>query len=379
MFVPSPGIVEVDRLDEEIAALANSDAVFVIRAGERSAYLAKTSMLRRRLLRILKPPERPGRSLNLRDVVTRVEYWLTGSRFESMLLHYALARREFPESYLRLIKLRMPAYVKLLLANDYPRTQVTSRLTSGRAFYYGPFRTRASAEFFEDQFLELFQIRRCQENLEPSPQHPGCIYGEMNMCLRPCQQAVGREEYGSEVARVEEFLHGDGAALLSTTMAARDRLSQEMNFEEAARQHKRVERIQEVLAARDELAADVDRLNGIVVAPATTTDTVLLWFLHQGAWQEPIQFSLSSNVSLDARLHELVASLKPITVPMPERQEHIALLARWRYSSWSDGEWIGFQDLEHVPYRKLVRAISRVRQESAEGAIDSSKAESKLH
>ena len=70
--------------------------MFLVWAGDRSAYLAKTSMLRRRLLRILKPAEAPRRSLNLREVATRVEYWRTGSRFESMLLHYALARRNLP-------------------------------------------------------------------------------------------------------------------------------------------------------------------------------------------------------------------------------------------------------------------------------------------
>ena len=364
------GIIEVEGLDESVAALPNSDAVFLIRAGARSAYLAKTSMLRRRLLRILKPAGAPRRSLNLREVVTRVEYWLTASRFESTLLHYALARREYPDSYLRLIKLRMPAYVKLILANDYPRAQVTSRMTSGRGLYYGPFRTRGSAELFENQFLELFQMRRCQENLEPSPRHPGCIYGEMNMCLRPCQQAVSREEYLSEVGRVEEFLRGDGVALLNITAAARDRLSQEMNFEEAARQHKRLERIEEVLAARDDLVSDVDRLYGIAVAPSLSPDSVLLWFLCQGSWQEPLQFSLASHVSLDARLKELVSSLQPIAAPLAERQEHLALLARWHYSSWSDGEWIGFHGLDQVPYRKLVRAISRVRQKAAEGVVD---------
>lgn len=369
-------MIDLDRLDETIAELPNTDAVFLIRAGDRSAYVAKTSMLRRRLLRILKRAEHASRSLNLRDAVTRVEYWLTGSRFESMLLHYALARREFPETYLRLIKLRMPAYVKLVLANDFPRTHVTTRLTASPAIFYGPFRTRASAELFENHFLELFQIRRCQENLVPSAQHPGCIYGEMNMCLRPCQLAVGREEYGSEVSRVEAFLRGDGAALLSSTIAARDQLSQEMNFEEAARQHKRVERIEQVLAARDELTTDVERLNGVAVAQGTAPETVLLWFMSQGAWQEPVQFSTASSLSLDARLRELIASLKPSSVPLSERQEHLAILARWRYSSWSDGEWIGFQDFAQVPYRKLVRAISRVRQKATDPAIDSPKAES---
>jgi excinuclease UvrABC nuclease subunit len=363
MLVPDPAVIELDGLDETIAALPNSDAVFLVWAGDRSAYLAKTGMLRRRLLRILKPADGPARrSLNLREVVTRVQYWLTASRFESLLLHYALAREHFPEDYLRLVKLRMPAYVKLILANDFPRTQVTTRLTGGPSLYYGPFRTRAAAELFENQFLDLFQIRRCQENLEPSPQHPGCIYGEMNMCLRPCQQVVGIDEYRSEVSRVREFLTGNGASLMSITGAARDRLSAEMNFEEAARQHKRMERISEVLALRDDLVGDIDRLYGVAVAPCTTPESVLLWFFCQGSWQLPVHFPLTSHVSLDHRLRELVASIQPIAVPLAEKQEHLAMLARWHYSTWSDGEWIGFRSLEDASYRKLVRAISRARE-----------------
>ena len=368
MVVPDPQFLDVASLDEAMNALPNTDAVFLVSAGDRSAYLARTSMLRRRLLRILKPAGSLRRSLNLREVVTRVEYWLTASRFESMLLHYALAKRHYPEDYLRLVKLRMPAYVKLVLANEFPRSQVTTRLSGGAALYYGPFRTRAAAELFENQFLDLFQIRRCQENLEPGPQHPGCIYGEMNMCLRPCQQVVGREEYMSEVERVREFLSGDGASLVSVTSAARERLSHEMNFEEAARQHKRLESMQQVLALRDDLVCDIDRLYGVAVAPAAAPDSVLLWFVCQGSWQAPIEFPLTSHISLDHRLRELVAALEPVAAPLVEKQEHLALLARWHYSTWSDGEWIGFHDLAQMPYRKLVRAISRVRQKSEQPA-----------
>jgi excinuclease ABC subunit C len=42
-----------------------------------------------------------------------------------------------------------------------------------------------------------------------------------------------------------------------------------------------------------------------------------------------------------------------------ERQEHVAILARWFYSSWRDGEWLAFPD-QRVPYRKMVNAIHRV-------------------
>ncbi|MGA2879880.1 MAG: hypothetical protein ABSG13_13090 [Bryobacteraceae bacterium] len=381
MQVPDP--VTIDRealqqesLDARLGEVPNADAVFIVWAGDRSSYLAKTSMLRRRLLRIFKqadsnPGASPRRSLNLREVATRVEYWPTASRFESMLLHYALARRYFPDDYLRMVKLRMPAYVKLILANEFPRTQVSTRLSASRALHYGPFQSRAAAELFEDQFLDLFQMRRCQENLEPSPQHPGCIYGEMNRCLRPCQQVVSREEYLSETERVEEFLTGNGAALISVVSAARDRLSGEMNFEEAARQHKRLERIQSVLALRGDLVCDINRLYGVAIAPSLSPDRVRLWFVCQGAWQAPVEFPLTSFVSLDQRLRELVASIQPVTPPLAEKQEHLALLARWHYSTWSDGEWLGFPGLDQAPYRKLVRAISRVSQKAASAQLNS--------
>ena len=60
---------------------------------------------------------------------------------------------------------------------------------------------------------------------------------------------------------------------------------------------------------------------------------------------------------MDTRLRELVAQ-----VPQegPPNLEHLALLARWHRSSWRDGEWIGFDSFERMPYRKLVNAIGRV-------------------
>jgi hypothetical protein len=42
---------------------------------------------------------------------------------------------------------------------------------------------------------------------------------------------------------------------------------------------------------------------------------------------------------------------------------------RWLYLSRSGGEWIGFPGIDQVPYRKLVRAISRVRREAANGVV----------
>ncbi len=133
MMVPDPAVLDVTALDDAIAALPEHRRG-VPGVGGRSLGLSRQDQhAAAQAAADFEAGRRPRRSLNLREVVTRVDYWLTGSRFESALVHYALARKYFPEDYERLVKLRMPSYVKLVLANEFPRTQVTTRLTAGRA------------------------------------------------------------------------------------------------------------------------------------------------------------------------------------------------------------------------------------------------------
>lgn len=355
---------DLAELDRAIEALPNNPAVFVLWPREGEPYLSKTALLRRRLLRLLKERERPSRLLNLRHTVARIEYQLTGSAFESNIVHYDQARRLFPDRYLDVLKLRMPPYVKIVLANEFPRSHITTHLTRTPALYFGPFRSRASAERFEAQFLDLFQMRRCQEDLLPSPDHPGCMYGEMGMCLRPCQQVVGAAEYGHEVARVADFLRTDGRSLLDAIQHSRDRLSEEMCFEEAARQHKRLEKVQDVLRLRDDLAREVDRLHGVAITRSLDPQAVEMWLVRDGNWQEPRRFSFEvqegKTVSLDRKLRETLAAVAPRKLTVRERQEYLALLARWYYSSWRDGEWLPIESYQDIPYRKMVNAVSRV-------------------
>ena len=355
---------DLSLLDAAIETVPDSAAVFILWPKEGEPYLSKTARLRRRLLRLLRHRDTPSRLLNLRHTARRIEYRLTASRLESSMLHYELARRHFPESYLDIVRLRMPSYVKILLANEFPRSQVTTHLTRAGGLFFGPFSSRAGAERFEGQFLDLFQVRRCQEDLAPSPTHPGCIYGEMAMCLRPCQQVVGPAEYAREVERATEFLNTGGHSLLDLIAHSSDRLSQEMNFEEAARQHKRFEKVQEVLKLRDDLAAALDRLNGVAITHSLAPGSVELGCVRGGEWQTPQRFSFEVRegkpLSMDHQLRGAFAAVEARKLTVRERQEYLALLARWYYSSWRDGEWLGFDSWDDIPYRKLVHAISRV-------------------
>ncbi|MCS7316575.1 MAG: hypothetical protein NZ554_13975, partial [Bryobacteraceae bacterium] len=180
MFAGEPRRIEFagacDELDRVLAGIPDRPAVFLVETGAEP-YLSRTRLLRRRLRRLLRSESGPSRLISLREIAQAVNYWLVGSSLEQALVLYDLALRHFPADYRVRLKLRSPPLLKIVLSNAFPRSQITTRLSAAPALYYGPFPTRAAAETFRNRLLDLFQMRRCEEDLDPSPSHPGCIYG----------------------------------------------------------------------------------------------------------------------------------------------------------------------------------------------------------
>jgi len=373
MEVEFPVPHDPEALDALLAALPNAPAVFLLWPKPQPGGTApkpglfRTNVLRRRVSRLL--------SGAFRDSAGRLEYRLTGSRLEAQFALLAAARRHFGSARREYIRIRFPHYVRLAFTNPFPRTRLVRKPgRSDSGVTVGPFRSRSTAAAFEAACLDLFQLRRCAENLMPRPDHPGCIYGDMNRCLRPCQQAVGPEEYGAEADRVALFLRTSGQSLLDTALAARERLSENLDFEGAAFAHQRVVRIEAAAAQRDEMARPLDRLNAVAVLPSAARASVTLGWLRSGTWQgftnldfdaAPADTDNPRTASLDMRLRETAAALPRHSVEPVERLEQLAVLARWFYSSWRDGELLLFDDWDKPPYRKIVNAVSRVARAAA--------------
>ena len=160
-----------ERDTEIFASVPESPAVFLLRgkAAGSEPYVSKSANLRRRLVRLLAPSAPGSKRLNLRERVRSIEYALTGSDFESGLLLYQVQRREFPKTYAARLRWRPAPLLRLILENDFPRTTVTTRLTTlrGRSLYYGPFASRAAAERFANDALDFFKKMADINNRKP--------------------------------------------------------------------------------------------------------------------------------------------------------------------------------------------------------------------
>lgn len=361
-----------ERDTEIFASVPAAPAVFLLRGPQDGSepYASKTTNLRRRLLRLLGATEERTRRLNLRQRVSRIEYTLTGSDFESGFLLYKLLRASFPQTYSARLRLRPAPLLKLHLENEYARASITTRLgrLDGRSLYYGPFPSRAAAEKFANDSLDFFKMRRCVDDLHPDPAFPGCIYSEMKMCLAPCFKGCTDEEYAGEVARVRQYLDSRGQSLARELESEREQASAALQFENAAAAHARVEKLTPLLSQLPEIVRRLDRLSGVIIQRAATDNAVALFPVRAGVISGPVAFAVQPTAeqaarsqSMESRVQLALAELTAAgSVSVQERTEHMAILKRWYYRGSRVGEMFLANERDALPMRRVVRGIGRV-------------------
>jgi len=358
-----------DRDAEVFAAAPSAPAVFMLRGDDPQAepYVSKTANLRRRLHRLLGPPDQTRR-LNLRDRVRTVEFTATSSDFESGFLLYRVLRSCFPKTYTDRLRIRFAPLIKLHMENEFPRASITTRLgrLGGRSLYYGPFPSRTAAEKFANDSLDFFKMRRCIDDLHPDPAFPGCIYSEMKMCLAPCFKGCTDDDYRTEVGRVQAFFDSGGDSLVREITTQREKASSDLEFESAAALHTRVEKLKPLLSQLPEIVHRVDQLTAIMVQRSAVPESVVFFFVDRGLISGPLTFSIQApehtkSQSMESRILAALATIPPAEPKSAvEIMEHLALLKRWFYRSTRVGE-IFFADVKGgLPLRRLVRGIARV-------------------
>jgi excinuclease ABC subunit C len=404
-----------DHAADFFAQFPAAPAVFALRgAGEAAEpYVSKTTNLRKRLQRLLAPPESQSKRLNLSEPTPTIQYSLNESDFESVLLLYQTLRQVFPDTYQKRLRLRSAPVIRLNLENEYPRAYVTTRIgkLGGRSLYYGPFRSRAVADKFLNDSLDLFKMRRCTFDLNPDPSFPGCVYSEMKMCLAPCFKGCTDEAYAAEVARVQEYFDSGGKSLLHELEAERERLSTELDFEAAAAQHAKVAKIKSILSACDDMCGRLDRLDAVILQPSAEPNSVALFRFHRGELLGPAPVQMQSegagpkdtrpegveseDVGSESKEHHKLENHEPapdpdntpqptLTEPLSAQSlngriraalesleasgsssaqrfsQELAILKRWYYRTHKVGEIFFANDGGDLPMRRIARGAIRV-------------------
>jgi len=358
------------RLEDFFSGLPPRPAVCLIEPREENAepFLIRTQDLRRRLRRLLGLMDARSKRLNLQAFARGVRYRLTGSPFEQTFAYYQNAKQFLPQRYTKMMRMRPPAVLKVSLRNAYPRCFVTRKIsvdetgTPSAGAYYGPFASRKSAAAFAERALDFFKVRRCQIKIRRDPTFPGCIYSEMKMCLAPCFAGCSKQEYAAEVQRLVKFLETDGHSMRNAIEQERERASDDLDFERAAAIHKRIEKLDDVLRGKPDLARRIQDLNAVILQRAAEDQTIAAYAVRGGRLAEPCLVRFAEIAGQPRSAEQVFRDYleQPVDMTATENDlgENLWLVARWYYSNPREGE-IFFHDRDW-PYRKILRACSRL-------------------
>ncbi len=164
-----------------------------------------------------------------------LEYILVGNESEALALETNLIKERKPRFNILLKDDKSYPYVKLTLADRYPKVFVTRRLLKDGAAYFGPYFPGSLAYRVVELIHRSFLIPSCKVDL--SRYHPrACLQYYIHRCLGPCVEGLTTPEiYANAVRDAQLLLEGKHAelerALTARMMAAADA----EQFEAAAR------------------------------------------------------------------------------------------------------------------------------------------------
>ena len=129
-----------------------------------------------------------------------VEYIVVANNKEALALENHLIKQRKPRFNILLRDDKTYPYVKLTLAERYPRVYVTRRLRKDGSVYYGPYFPANLAYRIVDLIHRHFLIPSCTVDLNRSHPRP-CLQFYIKRCLGPCVQGLTTPDAYQEAVR----------------------------------------------------------------------------------------------------------------------------------------------------------------------------------
>jgi excinuclease ABC subunit C len=167
----------------------------------------------------------------VREVVD-VDYIVVANNKEALALENHLIKQKKPRFNILLRDDKTYPYVKLTLAERFPRVYVTRRLRKDGSVYFGPYFPANLAYRIVDLIHRHFLVPSCKVDLTRFHPRP-CLQYYIKRCLGPCvKDLTTPDTYAEAVRDVKLFLEGRQTDLVKSL---RERMSEAANAEEFER------------------------------------------------------------------------------------------------------------------------------------------------
>jgi excinuclease ABC subunit C len=224
-------------LYEKIRTLPTQPGVYLYKNAEGEViYVGKANNLRSRVRSyLLEASQANAKTGSLMREAVDLDYILVANEHEALALENNLIKQRHPRFNILLRDDKTYPYVKLTLADRYPKVFVTRRLRKDGSAYYGPYFPGNLAYRIVELIHRSFLIPSCKVDL--SRYHPrACLQYYIHRCLGPCVEGFTTPEtYAQAVRDAQLFLEGRSADLERALTLRMNAAAEAQQFEAAAR------------------------------------------------------------------------------------------------------------------------------------------------
>jgi excinuclease ABC subunit C len=271
------------KFEDRLRSMPAKPGVYIFRdAKDRVIYVGKAALLRNRVRSYFGSMHGfEAKTRRLVEQIADIDFILTGTVQEALLLEATLVKRHQPFFNVRLKDDKHYPYLKIDLKEQWPRVEITRRVLNDGARYFGPFASAGSVRRTLDLVKKLFPWRSCTKVITGDDPRP-CLEYYIHRCIGPCASLCTKEEYDTVIGQTIMFLEGRREEIARDLRREMQVASGQLEYERAARLRDQVQAIertteQQVMEVRDRTDMDVFGL-----AREEQEAYVQVWFVRTG-------------------------------------------------------------------------------------------------
>ena len=247
-------------LPEKIRSLPTTPGVYLYKNAEGEViYVGKAKNLRSRVSSYFHEGrwEDAKTGTLVREAVD-VDYIVVANNKEALALENHLIKQKKPRFNILLRDDKTYPYVKLTMAERFPRVYVTRRLRKDGSAYYGPYFPANLAYRIVDLIHRHFLVPSCKVDLTRYHPRP-CLQYYIKRCLGPCVKELTTPEIYAEAVRdVKLFLEGRQTDLVKSLRERMSEAAEAQEFERAARYRDLISTVEQLQEKQRIAAAEGD-------------------------------------------------------------------------------------------------------------------------
>ncbi len=275
------GRVSSNLIAETLRQLPSSPGVYLMKDAEgKIIYVGKAANLPDRVRSYFGGGPLSPKIERMVSRVADIEFFVTRSEQEALILENNLIKRYHPYYNVRLRDDKTFPYLKISLNEEWPRVYFTRRFENDGGRYFGPFASARSVRQTLKALKNIFPFRTCTKPITGSDSR-GCLEYHLGRCVGPCIGAASRAEYAGVIKQVVLFLEGKEELVVDQLEKKMQQAAEEMNYEKAAILRDQIQAIHSVIEGQH-LAASVKGEQDVIALALNREALAQVFFIRRG-------------------------------------------------------------------------------------------------